>query len=844
MTIGFGPQTRGRLLVCAASLLFFAPPAVLWGEPSCARSSSAGESNRWPSPLDRLVTLHSRDLALRDALDRLAAAARLRLSYASELLSLDRRVCVSYDSVAAGAVLSDLLDGSSVTPIVAGDDQVVLTPTKPPRKESRAEQPVNVLDRVVVTGSAFGAPERGLASAVTIIDRAQLARQSTGTLSQTLNGSVPGLWMWDQSPSSLLAQYGSLRGASSFQVSYPKIYIDGIQVANPLLLTELSPDAVEHVEVIRGPQGAALYGADAIGGVINIVMRHDNGDGGELAQLRSSAGATHSAFASRPVLVQEHTLNLRGGSQLNSSALSLTLGSVGSYMPGARSRDARGDAGFRLVGSRSMLTGTARFYAKDAGVGTSPLIASPALPQFGQTPSEHEPWHMDGQRDPGAPRTMTRDAAATSQSVREYTLGTTASFNTGGALTHALTLGVDGYRLSGDAAGSPTPIPSAIDSALRAARGSADRATVRATSEARFGSAAGTAATTTFAAEYSSLQQRTANDRPLPFGQHVGDYAVWQSSTGIVGQVDASWRGALFVTSGLRLERADGLAATNGLVSLPMLGGAAVHDFGPLTTKLRASYGKGIRPAGTALRASWLARQSLTQQSLAPEEQSGLEAGFDAFLGRLFSLHLTRFHQYAYNLIQPVAIASSLAPYPNDGGSNRLMYALQNVGEISNRGWELESSVNAGRLSLTGTVSLVDSRVRRLAFGYSGDLQPGDRMLAVPARTAGLTSTWTARRWSASLGVTRASDWVNYDGLALASAASTTAHPIVGDQLRSYWRSYAGVTRIDASASRLLFGAFTFVASARNLLDVQRGEPDNVTVVPGRTLTAGVQAKF
>ena len=192
--------------------------------------------------------------------------------------------------------------------------------------------------------------------------------------------------MWDQSPSSLFAQYGSLRGASSFQVSYPKIYIDGIQVANPLLLTELSPDAVERIEVIRGPQGAALYGADAIGGVINIIMRHDNGEDGEDgAQLRRSAGATHSAFAARPVLVQEHTLDLRGGSELKSSALSITLGSVGSYVPDAQSREARADGGFRVVGSRSVLTGTARLYAKDAGDGTSPLIASPSMPPVGES---------------------------------------------------------------------------------------------------------------------------------------------------------------------------------------------------------------------------------------------------------------------------------------------------------------------------------------------------------------------------------------------------------------------------------------------------------------------------
>jgi outer membrane receptor protein involved in Fe transport len=52
------------------------------------------------------------------------------------------------------------------------------------------------------------------------------------------------------------------------------------------------------------------------------------------------------------------------------------------------------------------------------------------------------------------------------------------------------------------------------------------------------------------------------------------------------------------------------------------------------------------------------------------------------------------------------------------------------------------------------------------------------------------------------------------------------------------------VTRIDASAARQLFGGLTFVFSGRNLLGAQRDEPDNITVVPGRTISAGVQAKF
>jgi iron complex outermembrane receptor protein len=176
--------------------------------------------------------------------------------------------------------------------------------------------------------------------------------------------------------------------------------------------------------------------------------------------------------------------------------------------------------------------------------------------------------------------------------------------------------------------------------------------------------------------------------------------------------------------------------------------------------------------------------------------------------------------------------------------AGRLLYALQNMGEISNRGWELESSIASGALSLTGTASLVDSRVRRVAVGYTGDLRAGDRMLGVPSKMAGLTSAWASRRWSASLTVTRAFDWLNYDGLALATAYATVTHGIVGEQLRAFWRTYPGVTRVDASFSRQLFGGFGLVVAGHNLLDAQRGEPDNATVVPGRTLTAGVQAKF
>ena len=59
-----------------------------------------------------------------------ATAARVRLSYVAELLPLDRPLCLAYRSVAAGEVLSDLLRGTELEPVVAGDDQVVLAPAR------------------------------------------------------------------------------------------------------------------------------------------------------------------------------------------------------------------------------------------------------------------------------------------------------------------------------------------------------------------------------------------------------------------------------------------------------------------------------------------------------------------------------------------------------------------------------------------------------------------------------------------------------------------------------------------------------------------------------------------
>lgn len=846
-----------------AAITSLATSHLAGAQSSCAPAGRASISGASYSGdiLTRHVSLHGRDVSLRDALDRLAAAARIRLSYSAELLELSRPVCLEYESVPVSTVLADLLVGAAVRPVILGSDQIVLTPAP---VQTASQEPVTILksvgqlDRVVVTGSTIGASQRALPVALDVVQGQQIAERAVGSLSGALDGVVPGLWLWEQSPLSPLARYGSIRGASSFGVSYPKVYVDGIEVANSLLVTHLDPESVSRIEVIRGPQGAALYGADAISGVMNIITRQEGIEGGApRASIRTEGGATASDY-SNSVFSQSHALSLRTGTNAKSARLGMTLTTLGAFIPGASSQQLTANAGVRFVRSRGVVNGTFRFFAQDATTPASPLLAGLDL------------WSPDAYRQgellrrnvyapgPGGGDSATRRRldslsqlvvldSSDRQSVRQFTVGANGTYAHSDRWTHNAVLGLDGYRLR-SAAILDGAFPSALDSALRAATGNAIRTTLRASSVGQFGNPEQTAATVTIGAEHSFVRDETVTRNPFSEFDPSGgpprrELHETRSNAGIIGQVSASFRESYFLSGGLRVERNTGLSGVGEIATLPMLGASAIRAFGIGTLKLRAAYGKGIRPAQTSSRAGTLMG---LRSNLDPEQQSGIEAGADLFIGRFASLHATRFDQRASGLIQPVSVYTTIA-----GDSlphyRRITYELQNVGEITNRGWELAGTLAQGPWTFGGTLSQVDSRVRKLAARYTGDLRPGDRMLEVPARTLGVNAAYNRGRLSMSWRVSRASDWINYNRLALLSAFANEKSDVrqfVGPDLRSYWMTYGGVTRVGGRLGLTLARGIAFTFDGENLLDEQRGEPDNVTVLPGRTLSAGLRLRF
>jgi len=174
------PALRGAIVMrrivapIAVAITLLGSAAQAPAQPACPAPSLRIAARQWPAPLDREVTLEANTVTLRDGLTRLASAARVRLSYVAELLPLDRQFCLAYRSVAAGDVLSDLLRGTELEPVVAGDDQVVLAPARHSASvgvpaDDVSPQRASVLDRVVVMGTSADLPERSSAISVDVV---------------------------------------------------------------------------------------------------------------------------------------------------------------------------------------------------------------------------------------------------------------------------------------------------------------------------------------------------------------------------------------------------------------------------------------------------------------------------------------------------------------------------------------------------------------------------------------------------------------------------------------------------------------------------------------------------
>ena len=189
---------------------------------------------------------------------------------------------------------------------------VVINPDVPPKparhvrrdRDRRAAGPVRPATsaatsapaqptEVVVTADREPEPISRTGSSIGVIKGETLATSNPGSLVDVLR-TVPGVDVSESGGPGSTTNI-RLRGANTGQTL---VMIDGIRINDPTAasgdfdFSMFAPSAIERIEVLNGPQ-SALYGSDAMGGVVNIITK--KGGGPAQFNVRTEAGSYGTA---------------------------------------------------------------------------------------------------------------------------------------------------------------------------------------------------------------------------------------------------------------------------------------------------------------------------------------------------------------------------------------------------------------------------------------------------------------------------------------------------------------------------------------------------------------------
>lgn len=145
---------------------------------------------------------------------------------------------------------------------------------------------------IIISANRFEQPRSRAASSVSLISREQIEESGRSTVGEILR-EVAGV--------DVVRSGGAggnsavfLRGANS---EHTLVLMDGIELNNPITtnrsfnFSDLSLEGIERIEILKGSQGA-LYGSDAMGGVINIITRKGKGDPSGMVQISGGSFGT------------------------------------------------------------------------------------------------------------------------------------------------------------------------------------------------------------------------------------------------------------------------------------------------------------------------------------------------------------------------------------------------------------------------------------------------------------------------------------------------------------------------------------------------------------------------
>lgn len=166
-------------------------------------------------------------------------------------------------------------------------------------------------DEIVSVGDRLGSTQAdNLTSPVSVIDAEEIQNRNQTYITDLLR-SLPGVSVNSSGPAGNLTQL-RLRGS---EANHVLVMIDGVDASNANTgefdFAGLRAEDVLRVEVLRGEQ-SALYGSDAIGGVINVITRAGAQKEGISFALEAGSRNTFDGQVSAVVPIKGAALSING----------------------------------------------------------------------------------------------------------------------------------------------------------------------------------------------------------------------------------------------------------------------------------------------------------------------------------------------------------------------------------------------------------------------------------------------------------------------------------------------------------------------------------------------------
>jgi outer membrane cobalamin receptor len=676
---------------------------------------------------------------------------------------------------------------------------------------------VQQLEQVVVTGTLVPTEVKALPTPITIITADEIREQRVMRMDQLFRGQVAGVLAQDLGGDDYFNLL-NIRGASSLDSRPVKTFIDGIEIADPAFITALiDPNSIDRIELTRGPQASAIYGAEAIGGVLQIFTKKGQFDLSRPAgEIKASASVIEKNDGPGAAARFDNSATLRGGEQHTRYHVAGYYRRDGEWTPSYQNTN------WSVTASAENVQGPL----------TSRITGLLARKTFGR------PW-----------RTALRNAGYVRYSkppyetieVQTQTYGANFTYTAAPWWRHDLVLGYD--QATFDFHQTQRRFTTPNDTLLQAIMNRRSKMSILYHTTVNGKLYHSTRATLTIGFNHYRLagsnvfSSATSNVE----GTLDGPATILRlpsTNMGYFAQARIDATDAISVTAGVRVERNPDFGEDIGTAVSPRLGIAYARPVGYAAIKLRLAYGESIRAPDPAHSRPGSNAQfdRLANPMLRPERQQGVDGGVDVHWGSQASFSATYYHQDAVDLISQVLIGTI-------GDPPRVQTRQDNVGRIRNRGLEVETRYSFSKLQVSGTFSTASSIIRRLAAEYNGNYQVGDRVLGIPHRSVGMTMRYSPFVGTAFSGsFTHVGSWIEQDAVALYGALFGGVPPRAST--RDYWTTYPAFTRFRLGVEHKIWKGISGALDVENVTNNRASEPNNFSIPSPRTLILTLWASY